>query len=110
MLEWRISPGYSQSFADPSLPRPEKVLAGFDDFAKEFRTASAKEYPPQLCKALIETAFISLSRRVAQHGHHIVKRSALLEQELNWLAAVEATARTAFGHERKADYQPAQGS
>eukprot|EP00438_Fugacium_kawagutii_P004072 Skav227080 [mRNA] locus=scaffold1387:84242:86570:+ [translate_table: standard] len=102
--------GLFRSFADPSLPRPTNVLAGYDDFQKEFRTAAAKAYPPGLCRALIETAFISLGRRIQKSGTRAVQWDSLSDAECNWLAAVELTARTAFGHHRCADYQPVQGS
>eukprot|EP00438_Fugacium_kawagutii_P001623 Skav211741 [mRNA] locus=scaffold1548:167063:169049:- [translate_table: standard] len=87
--------GLFRSFADPSLPRPTNVLAGYDDFQKEFRTAAAKAYPPGLCRALIETAFISLSRRIQKSGTRAVQWDSLSDAERNWLAAVELTASTA---------------
>ena len=91
----------------PGLPRPTKVLSGFDRTAKQFRTSAAKEYPPQLCEALIRSAFLSLKMRVQRSGVHHVPWDNLDAGAREWVQALATCSCTSFAASYLPDYQPA---
>lgn len=93
---------------DFTLPKPQYVLAGYDDFEHSFRTSAAKEYPPALCRALISSTFRALAARRRQHGTRIVPYAELADAEKSWMTAVEQAGRLtpAFGRTFLPDYQP----
>ena len=91
----------------PGLPRPTKVLSGYDSMAKQFRTSAAKEYPPQLCEALIRSAFSSLKMRVQSSGVHQVAWDNLDAGAREWVQALATRSCTSFATSYLPDYQPA---
>eukprot|EP00435_Cladocopium_sp_Y103_P037818 s2577_g10.t1 len=67
---------FLHSCALPHAIRPTKVLAGFDESTKTFRTSAAKEYPSDLCQAMIRSTFGSLRSRIASAGTVAIDWSA----------------------------------
>lgn len=92
--------------ADPRYARPVKQLEGVDEATGLFRTAQAKEYPPDLCKALVITLFEGLAERRRTEGSAIRCVSQLGEREASWLHAVMSRSQTVFAEHFMPDYQP----
>lgn len=68
----------------PNVQKPESHLGGLDGEGK-FRTAAAKGYPGDFCRALIDVALSNVARRYAQSGAKIVQESQLNLQHCDWL-------------------------
>jgi hypothetical protein len=91
----------------PNAIRPTAVLSGYDRVAKKFRTSAAKEYPPQLCEALIKSAFQSLRQRIQCSGLHHVQWDTLDVNARSWAQALADQSCSAFAASFLPDYQPA---
>lgn len=92
--------------ADPHRVRPEKLLQGVDEATGLFRTAQAKEYPKDLCRALVVTLFEGLAKRRRTEGSTIRYASQLGEREAQWLRTVTNRSKTVFADHFLPDYQP----
>ena len=92
--------------ADPLRVRPEKLLQGVDEATGLFRTAQAKEYPSELCRALVVTLFEGLAKRRRAEGSTIRYASQLGEREAQWLSTVMQCSQTVFAGHFLPDYQP----
>eukprot|EP00435_Cladocopium_sp_Y103_P058241 s483_g20.t1 len=92
--------------AVPGLSRPDHHLSGVDVRTGQFKTASAKEYPSDLCKAMVYTLFHGLARRRRAEGLQLRFLSLLGEQDRTWLGCVQHLAATSFSSEFLPDYQP----
>eukprot|EP00435_Cladocopium_sp_Y103_P020974 s3999_g5.t1 len=94
------------SLARSDCVRPQKVLSGVDESTGQFRTACAKEYPPDLCKALVYTLLNGLSRRHHAEGACVRHVSLLGERDRQWLDCVIQIAQHSFSDHHFPDYQP----
>eukprot|EP00435_Cladocopium_sp_Y103_P021289 s4628_g5.t1 len=90
----------------PGVIRPTRILAGYDEGTKSFRTSAAKEYPPGLCRAMIEASFSSLRSRIEAEGTHCIDWSALSQQARDWVQAMQAKSDSGFSEHFLPDYQP----
>jgi hypothetical protein len=89
----------------PGCVKPVKVLAGIDD-SGTFRTAQAKEYPTELCKALVATLLDGLARRRTRSGQVVRHVNQLKEQEWQWLQQVIQRSNAQYADHFLPDYQP----
>ena len=95
---------------DVSYEKPTKMLQGFDFNAKQFNTASAKEYPEHLCRALATSMLASLSQRWRSERFREVLSSQLGEREMGWVGRVaDASGIYRPSQSFCPDYQPALG-
>eukprot|EP00435_Cladocopium_sp_Y103_P062071 s386_g23.t1 len=92
----------------PDAVRPARVLSGYDEQTRSFRTAAAKEYPAGLCKAMICACFKSLRARLNTEGIKSVPWSALDASAQEWVTAMHSKSFSHFSAAFKPDYQPVQ--
>ena len=88
------------------VSRPVTHLGGLDHTGK-FRTASAKEYPGDFCRALVDVALNNISLRLVREGHSVVQERTLSVQNRQWLnrmwkASTEINPNAVW----RPDYQP----
>lgn len=101
-------PGFSKHFSAEALAevqKPSCTLQGFDVFQKQFRTASAKEYPSHLCTAMVRASLKCLDTRRAKEDLRIIPGARIPADTRAWIQALETRAldyRSTF----LADYQP----
>ena len=90
----------------PDVPYPVQVLGGLSSTG-EFKTAQAKEYPSQLCKAIMTAIVKGLRMRHIREGARTVKLHELTQDSQNWLKEMEAvSAVIEEGRTFFPDYQP----
>ena len=91
----------------PGLVKPTHHLGGIDETTGQFKTSSAKEYPPGFCKALIAVAFSNLARRLRAEGARIVQVSQLEERARTWTYSMIESGKTVDQTAQwLPDYQP----
>lgn len=73
-----------QANETPGVQKPESHLGGLDSSGK-FKTAAAKEYPGDFCRALIDVALTNVMRRHVQYGSKIVQEAQLGTDSCAWL-------------------------
>ena len=90
----------------PNVQKPDSVLGGVDE-AGRFKTARAKEYPADFCKALIDVSLSNLARRYDRHGPKLVQEHAISVKDRNWLYQMwAASTEINPGANWLPDYQP----
>ena len=91
----------------PGLERPTSHLGGVDHTTGNFRTAAAKEYPADFCKALVDVAFDNLARRLRQEGPRLVQMSTLDPRAKTWMYSMTETGKKVCTDAQwLPDYQP----
>eukprot|EP00435_Cladocopium_sp_Y103_P009264 s426_g2.t1 len=95
---------HGQALSDVS--RPQNLLMGVDESTGQFKTACAKEYPPQLCKALAFTLLNGLACRRRTEGVRVRCISQLGERDRSWLDCVVHASVHSFSSHHFPDYQP----
>eukprot|EP00435_Cladocopium_sp_Y103_P054060 s146_g17.t1 len=73
------------SHVDPLLVRPHRPLKGRAEDGT-FHTAAAKEYPSNLCRALVHASMASIAYRLEHCG--MVTNAELSKEETDWLQAI----------------------
>ena len=95
-----------QANETPGVQKPESHLGGIDSSGK-FKTAAAKEYPGDFCRALIDVALTNVMRRYVQYGSKIVQEAQLGTDSCAWLHRMWAASTVIDPTvEWKPDYQP----
>ena len=95
---------------DVVYERPAATLQGYDPTTKQFRTASAKEYPGHLCRAIATAMLESMAHRLRTEGRAEVDNSLLGEREWHWVEAVAAASSSCRDSQSFCpDYQPGMG-
>ncbi len=90
----------------PDVPYPVQVLGGIPSTG-EFKTAQAKEYPSQLCKAIMTAVVKGLRVRHIREGASTVLLRELTQDSQNWLKEMESvSAVIEEGRTFLPDYQP----
>ena len=72
----------------------------------QFRTAQAKEYPPQLCKGLVAAVMTNARRKIRAGQTRVVSLSSLAEDELQWLNEITTAGHEVVQNRWLPDYQP----
>ena len=74
---------------DSTLVKPRNALAGKQSDGS-FKTASAKEYPSNLCRAMVLASMYSLRHRIDQAG--VIETQPLADEEQEWISALHTCA------------------
>ena len=72
----------------------------------QFRTAQAKEYPPQLCKGLVAVVMANARRKIRAGQTRVVSLSSLSGDEMQWLNDITTAGHTIVQDRWLPDYQP----
>ena len=88
------------------VSRPTEHLMGIQTDSGAFKTARAKEYPAQLCKAMIDTLLTGLHRRRQRHGLAPQPLSQLGERDQKWLQHMVEMSSQCTAETFLPDYQP----
>ena len=87
--------------------RPDSHLGGIDAATGEFKTASAKEYPPSFCRALVAVAYANLSHKLQTEGANVVPISKLDNRARVWMySMLESGMKVNQDAQWLPDYQP----
>ena len=87
------------------LPRPKVLLAGLDSEG-EWRTAAAKEYPPQLSRALAMIILETLRHRLPRKRYRVRQWDELPEDLLSWMRDAHRVSQTiSEDAQMRPDYQ-----
>ena len=89
------------------VQRPQQTLGGLNDQG-DWRTSAAKEYPADMCKALVKTALSGLRTRACLEGRHLATFEDLSAAEKEWFERTLAHGKCCFATTFRADYQPVQ--
>ena len=88
------------------VSRPVTHLGGLDHMGK-FKTASAKEYPGDFCRALVDVALNNISLRLVREGQSVVQERMLSVQNRTWLNQMWMPSTEINPHAVwRPDYQP----
>ena len=91
----------------PTATRPRTHLGGRDATTGAFKTASAKEYPPSFCKALVAVTYKNLSHKLRQEGANVVPISSLDNRARAWMyRMLESGSQVNQDAQWLRDYQP----
>lgn len=90
----------------PHRQRPHAQLGGWDAEKKAWKTASAKEYPVQLSKALTFCLLDGLYHRITQHGVKLVDFSAIDAVTQHWFLRTVQRSSCVSRQSFLPDYQP----
>ena len=86
--------------------RPQQSLGGWDFEAKAYRTAAAKEYPDELCRALVLVSLHGLRTRLHREGSRPAFESQLGERDVAWFDRLVQSGMVITRDQHLADYQP----
>ena len=88
----------------PGLCRPEVRLAGLNEEG-EWRTAAAKTYPPQLCKALAAIAHRTVQTRLKKVQYRVCHWHSLPDFLADWIVKAGADSHCITNATRRPGYQ-----
>eukprot|EP00435_Cladocopium_sp_Y103_P067591 s210_g30.t1 len=81
---------FLRSHSFPDAVRPKRVLEGYDEQSRSFRTSAAKEYPSGLCQAMIHSVFQALHERIRREGTISVPWSTFSTSAQKWVHAIRS--------------------
>ena len=89
-----------------SHERPEQSLGGWDFETKSYRTAAAKEYPAEVCRALMLASLHGLRTRLYKDGSQPAHESQLEERDIAWMDRLAQSGLAIARSHHLAGYQP----
>eukprot|EP00438_Fugacium_kawagutii_P019378 Skav207918 [mRNA] locus=scaffold190:418633:423325:+ [translate_table: standard] len=90
----------------PHSTLPTKQLGGWDVTARAWKTASAKEYPPQLSKAMAISIMDSLAYRTRQFGVKSTALDGMTPRTQEWFFRIIRHSAAVREQSYMPDYQP----
>ena len=106
LLQWSRQFWEGLACRQPGLPRPTRILAGFDRVTGQYRTSAAKEYPAAFCRALISSGLTSLRSRIDRHGVQQVQWEDFSPTAREWAHRLIEAGKSHFSCSFLPDYQP----